>query len=132
MNYKFGPNKDFKIGVTIPTEPLCQFENWALMQNLAHAIFVIQEGSNVSLHKHAPGSLDEKYNYNNVWHLIKIEGTTWASWQLTFEGKVVFTIQESSDFDYVVHYLDLNCDEECLELFYKAAAKKWERYPHME
>ena len=69
-------------------------EQDALLQKYIRAVQIIQQGSNVDMYDGWDGTLEEKYNYNNVWHLVKREGNL-DHWILTYEGKHALEMQES-------------------------------------
>ena len=88
------------------------------------ACYEINEGSNVSIVAASGVPLELKFYYNNVWHLIKNEGSTYDSWILIFEGHKVFAMQEYTDRDYVVLLCEFDCDRQVLKLFLDEAVEQ--------
>ena len=102
-------------------------EDEAILKAPVNACIQVKDGSNVGMYKDDPTPIELKYNFNNVWHLEKFEGSTWNRWVLSFEGHEVFAMQERMD-DYYVSLCEFDCDRQVLGLFLKYAVDHKKRF----
>lgn len=91
-----------------------------IIRKYIEAVQIIQSGSNVDMYDDWEGTLEEKYNYNNVWHLVKQDGMK-SHWTLYYEGALVIDLQESDDADYSVLFFNINRDTEVEAKFFRRA-----------
>lgn len=93
-----------------------------LINRYLDAILKVQQGSNVDMYKDQEGDIEDKYNYNNVWHLVKTSKGL-NHWKLLYEGAFVIEVQEieGNDVMYLVYDFNADRDTQVERLFFKAA-----------